>query len=146
MLQCSRLLEQRRAVCYLQEREIRSLSKSSCDNLTLFFLPLPFSFCFNSFLLLSVYLEDLFPNGGYIYGGFTSARFRFFPNFHFDSTKNLIEVLHFFPLLNFGGKKIGKKSSVWPSLEICQVFSKSKKYRSRRPICTIIGTNSLNTE
>ena len=30
--------------------------------------------------------------------------FDFFTNFHFDFSKDLLEVLRFFPLLNHGGK------------------------------------------
>ena len=35
--------------------------------------------------------------------------FDFFTNFHFDFSKDLLEVLRFFPLLNHGGKIFEKK-------------------------------------
>ena len=35
--------------------------------------------------------------------------FDFFTNFHFDFSKDLLEVLRFFPLLNHGGKNFEKK-------------------------------------
>ena len=44
--------------------------------------------------------------------------FDFFTNFHFDFSKDLLEVLRFFPLLNHGGKIFEKKSSGWPSRDL----------------------------
>ena len=59
-------------------------------------------------------------NGGWIYGGSSTALFcfRFFTNFHFDFSKDLLEVLRFFPLLNHDGKFFEKKSSGWPSRDL----------------------------
>ena len=44
--------------------------------------------------------------------------FDFFTNFHFDFSKDLLEVLRFFPLLNHGGKIFEKSSSGWPSRDL----------------------------
>ena len=52
-------------------------------------------------------LSKLCINGGWIYGGGLAPHFfvfDFFTNFHFDFSKDLLEVLRFFPLLNHGGK------------------------------------------
>ena len=54
-------------------------------------------------LFLGNLLEDGFIfNGGWIYGGFTTALFNFdfFGGFHLDAMKNLLELLRFFPLLS----------------------------------------------
>ena len=61
--------------------------------------------------MFPVYLRKLAFNGGWIYGGLAPHFFvfDFFTNFHFDFSKDLLEVLRFFPLLNHGGKIFEKK-------------------------------------
>ena len=76
--------------------------------------------------------------------------FNFFTNFHFDFSKNLLEVLRFFPLLNSCGIFSEKKSSGWLSRDLKSAvvnppinlitIVKISTYTSFGPIFAKLGT------